>query len=45
MIIKRETDGVLQPGYRCKNTGGRVMEVLCAKHPEARTPTASILDS
>ena len=44
-ITKRETGGVLQPGYRCTKTGDRVMEVLRAKHPEAQTPTAASLDS
>ena len=44
-INERETIGVLQPGDRCTKTGDRVMEVLRAKHPEARTLTAAILDS
>ena len=44
-ITKRKTGGVLQPGDRCTKTGNRVMEVLRAKHPEARTPTAASLDS
>ena len=44
-ITKRETGGVLQTGDRCTNTGDWVMEVLHAKHPEAWTPTAAILDS
>ena len=43
-ITERETGRVLQPGDRCKKTGERVMEVLRAKHPEARTPTAVSLD-
>ena len=37
--------GVLQSGDRCTKTGDRVMEVLRIKHPEARTPTASSLES
>ena len=44
-ITERETGGVLQPGYRCTKTGDRVVEVLCTKHPEARTLKASSLDS
>ena len=36
---------MLQPGDRCKKTGDRVLEVLCAKHPDARTPTAACLRS
>ena len=44
-ITERETDGVLQPGDRCTQTGYQVMEVLHIKHPEARTPTAASLDA
>ena len=44
-ITKQDTGGVLQPGDRCTKTGDRVMEVLRAKHPEARTPTAVSLES
>ena len=44
-ITERETGRVLQPGHRYTKTGDRVMEVLHAKHPEARTPTAASLDS
>ena len=44
-ITKRETGVVLQPGGLCTKTGDRVMEVICAKHPEAWTPTAASLDS
>ena len=44
-ITERETGGVLQPGDRCTKTGDQVMEVLRAKHLEARTPTAVSLDS
>ena len=44
-ITKWETGGVLQPGDRCTKTGDQVMDVLCAKHPEARTPTVATLDS
>ena len=44
-ITEWETGRVLQPGDRCTKTGDRVMEVLRAKHPEARTPTAASLDS
>ena len=43
-ITERETGGVLQLGNRCTKTWDRVMEVLHTKHPEARTPTAAILD-
>ena len=34
-ITERETGGVLQPGDRCEKRGDWVLEVLCAKHPEA----------
>ena len=44
-IMERETGGVLQTGERCTNTGYKVMEVLRAKHPEARAPTVASLDS
>ena len=44
-IMDRETGGVLQAGERCTKTGDRVMEVLRAKHPESRTPTAASLYS
>ena len=44
-ITEQETGGVLQPGDRCTKTGDQVMEVLRAKHPEARTPTAASLES
>ena len=43
-ITEQETGRVLQPGDRCTKTGDQVMEVLCAKHPEARTPTAASLE-
>ena len=42
-ITERETGGVLRPGGRCEKTGDRVLEVLRAKHPEARPPTAASL--
>ena len=42
-ITERDTDRVLQPGDRCEKTGDRVLEVLRAKHPEARTPTEVFL--
>ena len=41
-ITERETGGVLQPRDRCTKTG--VMEVIHAKQPEARKPTAASLD-
>ena len=44
-ITERENGGVLQTRDRCTKTGDQVMEVLCTKHPEARTPTAASLDS
>ena len=44
-ITERETGGVLQPGERCEKTGDRLLEMLCAKHPEARMPTAACLTS
>ena len=36
---------MLQSGDRFNKTGDRVLEVLRAKHPEARTPTATSLTS
>ena len=42
-ITEQETGGVLQPGDRCEKTGDWVLEVLRAKHPESRTPTAASL--
>ena len=36
---------MLYPAERYTNTGERLMEVLCTKHPEARPPTAASLDS
>ena len=44
-ITEKETGGVLQPRDRCTKMGNWVMEVLRAKHLEARTPTAASLDS
>ena len=44
-ITERELGGVLQPGERCEKTGDQVLEVLRAKHLEARTPTAACLES
>ena len=44
-ITERETGGVLQPEELCTKTGERVMEVLCAKHPDARPPSTVTLDS
>ena len=42
---KGDRGGVLYPAERYTNTGERLMEVLCTKHPEARPPTAASLDS
>ena len=44
-ITERETGGVLQPGDRYDKMGDRVLEVFCAKHPEAQTPTVACLES
>ena len=44
-ITEQDTGVVLQPGDRCEKTGDRVLEVLRAKHPEARTLTAASLTS
>ena len=44
-IIEQEIGGVLQPGDRYTKTRDQVMEVLRAKHPETRTPTAASLES
>ena len=43
-ITKLEMSGVLQPGDRCTKTGDRVMEMLRAKHLEAKTPTEASLE-
>ena len=37
--------GVLQPEGRCTKTGDRVIEVLHAKHPDARPSSAASLDA
>ena len=44
-IAKREMGCVLQPEEHCTKIGERMIEVLSTKHPEARPPTASSLDS
>ena len=44
-ITEQETVIVLHPGDQCKKTGDQVMEVLCAKHPEAQKPTAASMES
>ena len=44
-ITEKETGGVLQPRDRCTKMGNWVMEVLRAKHLEARTRTAASLYS
>ena len=36
---------MLQPEGRCTKTGDRVVEVLHAKHPDARPPSAASLDA
>ena len=44
-ITERERGEVLQTGDRFTKTGYRVMELLCSKHPEARTQTKASLHS
>ena len=44
-ITEKVTGGVLQPKDKCEKTGDRVLEVLRAKHPEARMPTSACLGS
>ena len=44
-ITKREKGGVLQLEGHCTKTGDRVLEVLHAKHPDARPPSAACLDA
>ena len=36
---------MLQPEGHCTKTGDRVLEVLQAKHPDARPPSAACLDA
>ena len=44
-ITDQEMVGVLNPAELCTNTKERVMDVLCTKHPDARPPAATILDT
>ena len=44
-ITEREKGGMLQPEGHCTKTGDRVLEVLHAKHPDARPPSAACLDA
>ena len=44
-IREREKGGVLQPEGHCTKTGDRVLEVLHAKQPDARPPSAACLDA
>ena len=44
-ITEREKGGVLQPEGHCTKMGDRVLEVLHAKHPDARPPSAACLDA
>ena len=44
-ITEKETGGVLWTAERRNKTGGRLMEMLHTKHPEAHPPTAASLDS
>ena len=43
--MEREKGGVLQPEGLYTKTGDRVLEVLHAKHPDARPPSAACLDA
>ena len=43
-IMEREKRGVIQPEGHCTKTGDRVLEVLHAKHPDARPLSAACLD-
>ena len=40
-IMERKKGGVVLPEEKCTKTGERVLEVLHAKHPDARPPSAS----
>ena len=40
-ITERKKGGVLLPEEQCTKTGERVLEVLHAKHPDARPPSAA----
>ena len=44
-ITKQDTGGVLMPEDYCTKTEDRVMEVLHTKHPKARPPSATSLDT
>ena len=44
-VSEQETVGVIQPKELCTQTRERVMEVLRTKHPDARPPTVSSLDT
>ena len=44
-ITEREKGGVLQPEGQCTKMGDCVLEVLHAKHPDARPPSAACLDA
>ena len=44
-ITEREKGGVLQPEGKYTKTGDRVLEVLHAKHLDARPPSAACLDA
>ena len=44
-ITERQKGGVLQLEGHCTKTGDRVLEVLHAKHPDARLPSAACLDA
>ena len=44
-MTEREKGGVLQPEGHCTKTGDRLLEVLHAKHPDARPPLAACLDA
>ena len=44
-ITEREKGGIIQPEGHCTNTGDLVLEVLHAKHPDARSPSDACLDA
>ena len=44
-ITEREKGGVLLPEEQCTKTGKRVLEMIHAKHLDARPPSAACLDA
>ena len=44
-VTEREKGGVLLPEEQRTKTGGRVLEVLHTKYPDARPPSAACIDA